>query len=121
LLRIGLFFNVAIVLFLAVVSSNEKRLFRKHDNDDDVLLDEFFVNKAVSDCVTIPPINIVDVGLDDNRVLWWWCSRQSSDTDNDVQVVDCLLLFDDVVSLPPSNSFCCNILSYILTELSISS
>lgn len=56
------------VLVVAVVSSKEKRLFRKHETD--VLREDFWVNKAVSDCVTstsIPPSNRVDVGLVDNR------------------------------------------------------
>jgi len=56
------------VLVVAVVSSKEKRLFRKHETD--VLRDDFLVNKAVSDCVTsIPPGNSVEVGLVDNRAL----------------------------------------------------
>jgi len=45
-----------VLLFVAVVPSKEKRLFRKHETD--VLREDFWVNKAVSDCVTstsIPP------------------------------------------------------------------
>lgn len=58
---------------VVVVSSKEKRLFRKHETD--VLREDFWVNKAVSDCVTststlIPPSNSVDVRLVENRAAW---------------------------------------------------